>query len=132
MLLASRKTLFEELSLPSESPRPSRQRKSGECFYRFLNSQKWLQYSKMTYWRSAGITYVRFSQLAAQIIRRCVKLTYIAFNSLILKVTVDILEQSLMYLSFFQGETKALFDKRGRPTTIKITKWEGGKPLKET
>uniref|UniRef100_A0A915AID4 Uncharacterized protein n=1 Tax=Parascaris univalens TaxID=6257 RepID=A0A915AID4_PARUN len=57
----------------------------------------------MTYWRSAGITYVRFSQLAAQVVRRCVK-----------------------------GETKATFDRRGRPTTIKITKWESGKPLKET
>ncbi|VDM50342.1 unnamed protein product [Toxocara canis] len=56
----------------------------------------------MSYWRSAGITYVRFSQIAAQITRKCAK-----------------------------GETKAMIERRGRPTTIKVTKWENGKPIKE-
>ncbi|VDM38250.1 unnamed protein product [Toxocara canis] len=49
----------------------------------------------MTFWRSAGITYVRYSQIAATITRKCAK-------------------------SAQQGRA---------PATLRITKWENGKPV---
>uniref|UniRef100_A0A915BK36 Uncharacterized protein n=1 Tax=Parascaris univalens TaxID=6257 RepID=A0A915BK36_PARUN len=51
----------------------------------------------MTFWRSAGITYVRFSQIAAATTRKCIKL---------------------------KG------DAHGKaPASLRITKWENGKPV---
>ncbi|KAF8358103.1 hypothetical protein PRIPAC_93098, partial [Pristionchus pacificus] len=54
--------------------------------------------SIMVGWRSVGINYVRYSQLAAQVVRKSVK-----------------------------GEAVT----KKAPATVKITKWEDGKPIKK-
>ena len=55
----------------------------------------------MVAWRSVGINYVRYSQLAATVTRACLK-----------------------------GDAAKEAAKKN-PATVKITKWEAGKPIKK-
>ena len=55
----------------------------------------------VAYWRQAGINYLQFSRLASQALRKCLKPEF---------------------------QTEALMNKQ---STLKMTKWEAGKPTAE-
>jgi F-type H+-transporting ATPase subunit epsilon len=55
---------------------------------------------KMTFWRAAGLNYVRYSQLAAEVTRKCLK------------------------------TTAAKESEKRTGGTLKMVKWENGKPVK--
>ncbi len=55
---------------------------------------------EMTFWRQAGVNYIRYSQIAAKAVRKCLK-----------------------------PEMRAEAAKR-EGSTLKFTKWDQGKPIK--